>query len=38
MASVTSVDSGSACGANRAATAPSGPTRNFSKFHRMSPV
>ena len=38
MACTTSGDSGSVIGSKRATTLPSGPTRNFSKFHRMSPV
>ena len=37
MAEMTSSASGSTCGAKRAITFPSRSTRNFSKFHRMSP-
>ena len=38
MAASTSGESGSVRGRNRAATVPSGRTRNFSKFHWMSPA
>jgi len=38
MASTTSGDSGVTCGLNRATTSPVGDTRNFSKFHLMSPA
>lgn len=38
MATRSSSAAGSTVGANRAATVPSGATRNFSKFHRTSPV
>jgi Protein involved in biosynthesis of mitomycin antibiotics/polyketide fumonisin len=38
MAETISVSSGSVIGRNRATTFPSGPTRNFSKFHWMSPA
>lgn len=38
MAETTSGESGVIRGLNRASTVPSLPTRNFSKFHRMSPV
>ena len=38
MAATTSAASGSVRGRNRATTVPSGPTRNFSKFHWMSPA
>src|SRR5690606_27291940 len=38
IALVTAGSSGVVWGANRARTLPSPPTRNFSKFQRMSPV
>jgi hypothetical protein len=38
MASISSGASGSTIGEKRAITSPSRPTRNFSKFQRMSPV
>ena len=38
IAAITSGASGRVCGANRARIVPSGPIRNFSKFHRISPV
>ena len=38
IASTTSGASGSVAGRNRATTLPSGLTRNFSKFHWMSPA
>ena len=38
MASITSGASGSVRGRNLASTLPSGLTRNFSKFHWMSPA
>ena len=38
MAACTSAESGAVRGRNRAATVPSGRTRNFSKFHWMSPT
>ena len=38
MAATTSPDSGSVRGRKRLATVPSGATRNFSKFHWMSPA
>ena len=38
MAASTSGSSGAVRGRNRAATVPSGRTRNFSKFHWMSPA
>ncbi len=38
MTASTSGESGSVRGRNLAATVPSGRTRNFSKFHWMSPV
>ncbi len=38
IAATISGDSGSVCGEKRAATVPSAEIRNFSKFHRMSPV
>jgi alkylation response protein AidB-like acyl-CoA dehydrogenase len=37
-ASISAGSSGSVIGRNRASTVPSGPSRNFSKFHWMSPV
>ena len=37
IAPTSAGSSGSTCGAKRATTSPSRPTRNFSKFHRMSP-
>ena len=38
MAERTAGSSGVVRGRNRAATVPSGRTRNFSKFHWMSPT
>jgi hypothetical protein len=38
MASMTSAASGATIGRNRATTSPLGATRNFSKFHWMSPA
>ena len=38
MAATSSGSSGVTCGRNRASTVPSGPTRNFSKFHSTSPA
>ena len=38
MAASTSGSSGVVRGRNRAATVPSGRTRNFSKFHCTSPA
>ena len=38
MADVTSAASGSTGGRKRSTTVPSGATRNFSKFHWMSPA
>jgi hypothetical protein len=38
MTARTSGESGLVIGRNRAATVPSGRTRNFSKFHWMSPA
>ena len=38
MAALTSGASGVVFGRNRATTVPAGSTRNFSKFHWMSPA
>ena len=38
MAATSSGDSGSTCGRNRWTVSPPGETRNFSKFHMMSPA